>query len=356
MSDVYNNLSFMENIVVSVIVPIYNVKGFINRGINQLLKQSYQDFEIILVDDGSTDGSLEECKLWEQKESRVIVLHQQNQGAGSARNLGIEHSKGSYIYFFDIDDEISPRLLEYNVQMMETYSADMIVFGYKSIDTIYKSEVIIDFPQIQVNSNEQLRDIYVDEFVLKVNGFPWNKFYRKAFLDKYNLRFENQRIQQDEVFNLLCYKHVEKMFISSEVLYDYYVYQKGNTRSRYIPDRFDIYKSVRQHFENLKGFWNLNDHRLDDYLNKRFYDSVMSCMLFNLTHLNCPLSRKQKKEEMERIMADPLTIEAFVYAENNNFGVEHFLYRFACRNKSLWQIVFFMSLFKLVRKVYAVLR
>ena len=346
----------MENIVVSVIVPIYNVKGFINRGINQLLKQSYQDFEIILVDDGSTDGSLEECKLWEQKESRVIVLHQQNQGAGSARNLGIEHSKGSYIYFFDIDDEISPRLLEYNVQMMETYSADMIVFGYKSIDTIYKSEVIIDFPQIQVNSNEQLRDIYVDEFVLKVNGFPWNKFYRKAFLDKYNLRFENQRIQQDEVFNLLCYKHVEKMFISSEVLYDYYVYQKGNTRSRYIPDRFDIYKSVRQHFENLKGFWNLNDHRLDDYLNKRFYDSVMSCMLFNLTHLNCPLSRKQKKEEMERIMADPLTIEAFVYAENNNFGVEHFLYRFACRNKSLWQIVFFMSLFKLVRKVYAVLR
>lgn len=356
MSDVYNNLLFMENIVVSVIVPIYNVKGFINRGINQLLNQSYQNFEIILVDDGSTDGSLEECKLWEQKESRVIVLHQQNQGAGSARNLGIEHSEGSYIYFFDIDDEISPRLLEYNVQMMETHSADMIVFGYKSIDTIYKSEVIIDFPQIQVNSNEQLRDIYVDEFVLKVNGFPWNKFYRKAFLDKYNLRFENQRIQQDEVFNMLCYRHVEKMFVSPEVLYYYYVYDKGNTRSRFIADRFDIYKSVRKHFEDLKLYWKLVDKRLDDYLCKRFYDSVMSCMLFNLTHPRCTFTKQQKRDEMERIMSDPLTIEAFVYADNNNFGVEHFLYRFACRNKSLWQIVFLISLFKLLRKVYAVLR
>ena len=346
----------MENIVVSVIVPIYNVKGFINRGINQLLKQSYQDFEIILVDDGSTDGSLEECKLWEQKESRVIVLHQQNQGAGSARNLGIEHSKGSYIYFFDIDDEISPRLLEYNVQMMETYSADMIVFGYKSIDTTYKSEVIIDFPQIQVNSNEQLRDIYVDEFVLKVNGFPWNKFYRKAFLDKYNLRFENQRIQQDEVFNMLCYQRVEKMFISSEILYDYYVYQKGNTRSRYIPDRFDIYKSVRQHFENLKGFWNLNDHRLDDYLNKRFYDSVMSCMLFNLTHPNCPLSQEQKKEEMERIMTDPLTNQAFSYAEQSLLGVEQNLYRIVCRRQNLWQIKLCVTLFATLRAIYLKIR
>ena len=346
----------MENVLVSVIIPIYNVKNFIAKGIGQLQNQTYEDFEIILVDDGSTDGGFEECKKWEKEDNRVIVLHQQNKGAGGARNLGVESARGKYIYFYDIDDEISPQLLEYNVLMMEKLSVDMIVFGYKSIDVTYKTEVSVAFTEHHIENNLQLRDVYVDEFVLKVNGFPWNKFYRKSFLDKHNLRFENQRIQQDEVFNMLCYQRVEKMFISSEVLYDYYVYQKGNTRSRYIPDRFDIYKSVRQHFENLKDFWNLSDKRLDDYLNKRFYDSVLSCMLFNLTHPNCSLSQKQKEEEMERIMKDPLTIQAFGYADAVHLGVEQYLYRRACSNRSLWQINILVKLFIYLRALYSKIR
>ena len=89
---------------------------------------------------------------------------------------------------------------------------------------------------------------FVDLFVLNMNGFPWNKFYRKSFLNKYGIKYENQRIQQDEVFNLKVYKRLEKAFISSEILYTYYIYSNGNTRSRFIYDRFDIYKSVRQHF------------------------------------------------------------------------------------------------------------
>lgn len=342
----------MEKVVVSVIVPVYNVKGFIDKGINQLQNQTYKDFEIILVDDGSMDGSYEECKKWELVDNRVRVLHQQNKGAGGARNLGIESARGKYIYFYDIDDEISPQLLEYNVQMMEKLSVDMIVFGYKSVDVTYKTEVSVVFTECHIENNLQLRDVYVDEFVLKVNGFPWNKFYKKSFLDEHNLRFEDQRIQQDEVFNILCYQHVEKMYISSEVLYNYYVYQKGNTRSRFIPDRFDIYKSVRQHFENLKTFWNLKDKRLDDSLNKRFYDSVMTCMLFNLTHTECSLSRIQKKKEMGRIMTDPLTILAFSYADQLHLGFEQNLYHIACRRQSLWQINFCVCLFTILRTIY----
>lgn len=346
----------MRKVVVSVIVPIYNVRYFIDKGINQLLQQTYQDYEILLVDDGSTDGSWEECNRWASQDNRIVVLHQPNQGAGAARNLGVENAMGQYIYFYDIDDEISPRLLENNVRMMEIYSADMIVFGYKSIDTIYKSEVIVGFPKTYVESNHQLRDIYVDEFVLKVNGFPWNKFYSKEFLDRHHLRFENQRIQQDEVFNMLCYKHVEKMFISPEVLYHYYVYDKGNTRSRFIADRFDIYKSVRMHFEDLKSFWDLNDKRLDDYLCKRFYDSVMSCMLFNLTHPNCNFSKQEKRVEIKRIMTDPLTVEAFAYADNAYSGLEHRLYRRVCRNQSLWQIWLSVNIFSFLRNIYTKIR
>lgn len=345
----------MEKLV-SVIIPIYNVKGFIDKGIRQILNQTYQNIEILLVDDGSTDGSFEECRRWAIQDSRIVVLHQQNQGSGAARNLGIDYARGQYIYFFDIDDEISPCLLEYNVQLMTQSSVDMIVFGYKSVDIKYKTEVNVIFPQTHIESNLQLRGVYVDQFVLKENGFVWNKFYNKEFLDRYHLRFENQRIQQDEVFNILCYQHVEKMFISSEVLYTYYVYNKGNTRSHYISDRFDIYKSVIKHFENLKSFWRLDDQRLDDYLSIRFYDGVMTCVLFNLMHANCPLSQKQKEEVLNTIIRDAYTIEAFDYADSANLGLEQRLYRNACNKQSLWQIKFWVGLFSFLRTINAKLR
>lgn len=340
----------------SVIVPIYNVKNFISRGINQLLRQTYRCFEIILVDDGSTDGSYEECVNWASTNNSIRVLHQKNMGAGSARNLGLENAKGSLIYFFDIDDKIAPNLLEYNAHLMSETSSEIIVFGYNTIDTTYNVTVSVEFPHTIINNNAELREIYVNEFVLKVNGFTWNKFYRKDFLDKYNLRFENQRIQQDEVFNLLCYKYVEKMYISSEVLYSYYVYDKGNTRSRYIEDRFEIYKSVRLHFEELKKQWNLDDKRLDDYLAKRFYVSAMSCITFNLLHPNCTLTNRQKKAELERIMNDKLTLEAFTYADSNNLGLEQFIYRNACRSKKLQQLKAFVCLFSFMRKWYSKIR
>lgn len=345
----------MEKLV-SVIIPIYNVKGFIDWGIRQILHQTYQNIEILLVDDGSTDGSLEVCKQWASQDCRIVVLHQQNQGSGAARNLGIKHARGQYIYFYDIDDEISPRLLEYNMQMMAQSSVDMIVFGYTSVDIKYKTKVTVSFPQTHIESNHQLRDVYVDQFVLKVNGFVWNKFYKKEFLDSHHLRFENQRIQQDEVFNILCYRHVEKMFVSSEVLYTYYVYDKGNTRSYYIPDRFDIYKSVRKHFENLKLNWRLDDQRLDDYLSKRFYDGVMTCVLFNLMHANCPLSQKEKKEVLITIMSDSDTIKAFEYADGANLGLEQRLYRNVCKKQSLWQIRFWVGLFSFLRTINIKLR
>lgn len=346
----------MPDIAVSVIVPIYNVEGFIDRGIKNLLAQTYRRFEIILVDDGSTDGSLNKCKSWAHKDERIRVFHQANQGSGAARNKGIDNAAGKYIYFFDIDDEISPNLLERNIERMELYDVDFLMFGFKCIETESPIECTISFPTQLICSNDELKHSFMDLVVFKMNGFPWNKFYRKSFLDKYNLRFENQRIQQDEVFNLKVYQYLEKAYVSSDVLYTYYIYYKGNTRSRFIPDRFDIYKSVRKHFEKLKEHWHLNDKRLDDYLNRRFYHNVIDCMMFNLTHPNCTFSNELVHEEMDRIMSDPLTGKAFDYARINEKGIEQQLYRIACRNKSLMQIKLLVSLFSFLRRLHKCLK
>ena len=342
--------------LVSVVIPIYNVRRFIERGLKYVLAQTYRDFEIILSDDGSTDGGYEECKRWAERDARVRVVHQENKGAGAARNHGIESAKGDFIYFFDIDDEISPNLLEYCVRTMNEKDVDFICFGYDNVETTYNSKVTVSFPEVRTSSNNELRDLFVDQFVLKVNGFPWNKFYRKSFLDKYHLRYEDQRIQQDEVFNLKCYQCLERAYLSPEVLYTYYIYEKGNTRSYFIPDRFDIYKSVRQHFNALKSFWSLNDKRLDNYLDKRFYISVLQCIFYNLVHANCLWTPEKKKCEINRIMDDQLTIMSFQYAEVYCCSFEHRLYRYVCRKRSFILIKICSKVFYWIhsfRKIYA---
>lgn len=337
--------------MVSIIIPVYNVYRFIDHGLKSVFAQTYQDYEILLSDDGSTDGSYEKCQEWALKDSRIRVLHQENKGAGAARNHGLNEAKGEFIYFFDIDDEICPKLLEYCVHTMDEKGVDFICFGYDNVETTFKSKVTVAFPETIITSNQELENLFVDYFVMKVNGFPWNKFYRKSFLDEHNLRYEDQRIQQDEVFNLKCYRYLDKAYLSPEILYTYYVYEKGNTRSCFIPDRFDIYKSVRQHFEELKNFWSLCDKRLDDYLEKRFYTSVLQCMLFNLTHPNCKWTKQQKKDEMNRIMNDPLTIQSFLYADRHELGLEQRLYRKVCLDMSLEQIKICTCLFGILHKL-----
>lgn len=287
--------------MVSVIIPIYNVKKFIPRGIKQVLQQTYQDIEIILVDDGSTDGSYEDCIEIAKSDPRITVFHQNNQGAGSARNLGLANAKGEYIYFFDIDDEIDAVLIEYNVEVMNTQNVDMVVFGYKNIEPKFDSVSDVVFPETIVEGNSKLKDIFVNEFVLKVNGFVWNKFYRKSFIDKYHLKFPDLKIQQDEVFNLYCYRYLDKLFLSSRVLYNYYIYDKGNTRSHYIPDRFNIYKSVHQRFQDLINHWDINDKILEETLKVRFLRGIFCCLSYNIFSSDCILSHKERKLEFQKI-------------------------------------------------------
>lgn len=334
---------------VSIIIPIYNVKTFISRGLKNILGQSYQDFEIILVDDGSTDGSSKLCDEWAKGDGRIRVFHKENCGAGSARNLGIERAKGKYIYFFDIDDLADNDLLEYCVKTMEDSSADMMVFSYRNLDLSIGQgyETVLD--DITINDNIELRNIFIDQFVLKMNGFPWNKMYRKSFVDEHHLRFEDLLIQQDEVFNLGAYPFVNKAVISSRVLYSYYIYNKGNTRSRFIANRFDIYKTVHQRIIALKEYWKIDDARFDGYLLRRLWNNTISGFLQNIKSSGCKWSQKDKQDEINRI-ADDVTIQRAMAYIMPSAGLEQRLYLNAILSKSLSRFLCVNSLFSFLHK------
>lgn len=339
----------MKTSKITVIIPIYNVEKYIDRGLTNLLKQTYQDFEILLVDDGSTDSSPALCDAWAARYDQIRVFHKENGGSGSARNLGIENASGEYIYFFDIDDLADDALLECCVRTMDESEADMMVFSYRNKDVTTGQEYEIVMDDIRIYSNDELRSVYVDQFVMKMNGFPWNKLYRKSFLNEHHLRFEDLLIQQDEVFNLSLYPHVTKMIISSKVLYTYYIYNKGNTRSRFISERFDIYLTVNDRFRTLMEHWQLNDERLIKYMHRRLWVSTFEGLMQNVESDCCSWSSVEKNQELKRIVNDIKIQNAISYLYPT-VGIEQRLYMKAAKARSFKILFMIYGFFNYLRR------
>lgn len=338
--------------LVSIIIPIYNVEDFIDRGMRNILQQDYPCIEYILVDDGSTDSSALKCVEWKEKCNSIRIIHQPNSGAGPARNNGLDNAKGKYIYFFDIDDLASSNLVSYCVNIMETKDVDYILFGFRAVTTFLSNRVDeVEFEEKLFTSNEELKECYIKNFILPShgNGFPWNKFYRKSFLDRYHLRFDNLRIQQDEVFNLKIYSYLERGYISSCMLYTYFIYDKGNTRTRFIENRFDIFITVRKCFEVLMDNWQLYDEELSDYLNNRFYNGIITCLTIDLFHPACFWGKKEKKRQLLYIRSNDYTRKALVNKKNSS--LENKMYIYALKINSLYLLTIFYYIFRVLRRV-----
>lgn len=314
----------------SVIIPIYNNESFIKRGLNGLLSQTFRDFEIILIDDESKDNSGKICEEFKSKYNNITVIHQKNTGAGGARNSGIEHAKGKYLAFFDIDDMVDSDWLEKMHLYLCKFSPELLIFGYKEINNKYRTEINYKFDHAFFKSNEELKE----NFIISIsplrfnNGFVWNKIYNREFIVNNNIRFPNLRIQQDEVFNLKVYPKVSNVLIVEDTPYHYFVYYKHNTASHYIPDRLEIYRKVRDSFFEFQKRWNLKDERLTQYIYNRFYQSLLHDLKFNLFHEDNNLTKNQKLEILKGTSEYPDVIETISKLESFNLVPKSYIDRF----------------------------
>lgn len=291
--------------LVSIIICLYNVASFLQKKkLACILQQTYWNLEIILVDDGSTDNTYRLCEDLKKSDPRIRLVRKTNGGLGSARNAGLDEAQGDYVWFYDVDDEADIRLVEKNIYWMETYGSDMNIFGYHCITPHLHLSEEVRFKEQEIHDNTTLKSIFVDEllFVPNGNGFAWNKFYRRSFIEKYGFRFGNQRIQQDEGFNLQFYPLLNNVYISSELLYTYYIYNNGNNRSKYIPDRISIYISVYNQFQSFITTWGLQDKRLEEYTYRRLYAGMETSILFNTFHPDTHKNLSEQKKEILNIL------------------------------------------------------
>lgn len=193
-------------IMISVIIPVYNVEDYLHVCLNSILKQSYEDFEIICIDDASTDSSLEILEYFTKKDSRVKILkNDSNRGPGFSRNRGLDEAKGKYISFLDGDDWFSQDAFEILVEKAEKDNLDLLLFKnivYYEEPREFGMEAYYDMEFMNEFENKIFNHWDLDKTKLFVmSNAPWNKFYLKSFLDENNIRFPNENlIHEDNPF------------------------------------------------------------------------------------------------------------------------------------------------------------
>ena len=148
----------MSNGLVTIVLPIYNVEKYLNRCINSIVNQTYKNLEIILVDDGSPDKCSQMCDEWEKKDTRIKVVHKQNEGLGMARNTGIENATGDYICFFDSDDYLELTAIEKLYKLAKKTDSDIVTYGYSKVDdsgNIYESVFLANLYNFSIAVNSR---------------------------------------------------------------------------------------------------------------------------------------------------------------------------------------------------------
>lgn len=217
--------------LVSIIVPIYNAEKNIDKCINSILNQTYKDFEVILLNDGSTDASGQICDAYAQKDARVRVVHKENTGVSDTRNQGIAMAQGEYLQFLDSDDWITPDATGLFVRTALEHQCDMVIADFYRVigervsqKGAIEEEGIMDRVDYAVNMMQNPADFYY--------GVLWNKFYKRSIIEAYQLKMDTSISWcEDFIFNMEYIRHVQTIYALKVPVY-YYVKTKGSLVSQ----------------------------------------------------------------------------------------------------------------------------
>lgn len=267
----------MNNIFISVIIPVYNAEKYLDDCIASVVNQSYKHIEIIIINDGSTDNSEEIIRKWKYKDKRIIYLKQDNQGVAATRNRGISISKGEYLYFIDADDRIKLDGIETLVDNAVKTSSDIVIGNYYRVigNKLLKS---VDLRN-QVLSPQDLIKVQTKAAMFLTQGRPLasacNKLYRLRFVKKFRLKFLDDIFAEDRLFNLMCYVNMPRITIINEYTYFYNIID--NSRSRKFSERFFC--------ECISLFHVFNEYLKDNLIKEENNDLLQLIAIYELDNI-----------------------------------------------------------------------
>ena len=259
-----------NNPLVSVIVPIYNIEKLLKRCIDSIVNQTYKNLEIILINDGSTDKSLDICKEYKKKDNRIVLIDQKNMGVAATRNKGLQSANGEFICFIDSDDYIDKTLVEEYVTNIK--DSDLLISDYFVVeDGKYKSNV---FPlSTIINTKEGIRNVQASLLSNKIKhqdtklysgcgfSFLWNKLLKNEIIKKNSIKFPDKvTMSEDASFMFRYLNKVEKITIINKPLYYHEEISSGLTH-KFKPN---IIESDRKFIDSIKEEIDFNSKLMTD--------------------------------------------------------------------------------------------
>lgn len=295
---------------VSIIVPVYNAESSIGYCLNSITSQTYTNLEIILVNDGSTDRSLQICKNYEAIDKRIMVIDQKNGGVSHARNTGLLYATGTYVEFVDSDDCIALNMVEKLVESIETYATDLAICGFKIIELTEKLPTNIlhctcsglgkTCVLSQENFFEHFAEILWKTATLEM---PSNKLYKNSILKQHRMSFaEDCSLGEDFLLNMDYFEYMKNGVVM--LAEEYYYYLQTNTESLTHKYRADLFHNELLLFDGIKNLLNRNVSLTTDeqtYMYEYMLSKAIFCMT-NIVSAKDTLTEMQMKQQLEKII------------------------------------------------------
>lgn len=267
---------------ISIIVPVFNSEQFLRQCLNSLRNQTFVDFEVILVDDGSSDKSVEIIKEYTSKDARFSLIQQNHKFAGVARNTGMTVAKGEYLLFLDSDDFFDKDLLSTSYENAKTYDADISVFSafrYDSKTTKQTKMTWVCDPKRYPKDNVFSKVDNLENLYAFTTAAPWTKLFKREFIERKRIRFQEVRSANDVVFVLTAIAEANRIFAQDKPLVFYRVNSGTSLQQTKDKDPLSFYYAVT----GLKK--QLINRNLYEQLQKPFLNYALSSCIFNLTTL-----------------------------------------------------------------------
>lgn len=327
-----------QNPFFSVIMPIYKAGKHLEKAINSVLRQTFSDFELILVDDCSPDESGEICDIYSQKDDRIMVMHlPKNLGVSNARNKALECAKGRYVTFIDADDYISAELYDKVVLSAKKFQfPKVLIWGLveeyyiKDDELSFKREVT--WKDCYLNQKNAVRYAIIDLEQRTLFGYVWNKFYDLSYIRANGVKFDiHTKINEDFLFNVSYFQNVDNLVFISLCMYHYIRRDCDSATSNFIPNYFPLHHKRVQLIFDQYAYWNM----LTDYVKSQL-SNIFIRYIFSALQRNCDerahLTHLQRKIWLTDLFDDSLYRELIPFAKPQSHMMQ-LLYLFLKRKQ-----------------------
>ena len=317
--------------IISVIIPVYNCSHFISRAIDSILSQTYDNYDLIIVDDGSTDNSLQVCKQYAAKNNRIRIFTQDNAGVASARNRGLKEVIGKYVFFLDSDDYLRDDCLELLYESRNSTGAQWVIGNISEIDT--NGKILRDHVPLVINgiASDKSKILYENE---NANGYllsyiyspegaqlitaSWNKLYLFDIINKYNITFPtNMKYSEDIIFNLKYMRYIKKTLIINQPLLSYTVSNDGLSFSAIIANELlSIENRIYEEFvKTLSDIDKLSSNEIERLCSCFFVYHIISALIRGSI---CRQNKLEQYNEIKKIVKDRTFRKRLKYYSRKN--------------------------------------